>query len=239
MITNKPDVQTRGDQASDIAEQLGETSPTAIYQIIRIIAILGIDRVNEFLQETLELEKNGGLLVKDGSRRRTPGGTFLYLVKTKGGRAVHSVFWMPTGKPQPKKQAPPAAPQVTPLPPAQNRAPIDKSKKKKETTVKLTLVGRPASKILDKSTYFAFALQVKTAPSLPKGLPTPAETTQNYVCYVASKQWRTVAEALVDDEQDQLILEGFPQVNPENGSIKVFASNVTTKNLQKAKRASA
>jgi hypothetical protein len=79
------------------------------------------------------------------------------------------------------------------------------------------------------------SMRAKAAPSLPKGLPTPPSTPTNYVVYIASEQWRKVAEAIKDPE-DVLIIEGFPQLDPETSSIAVFATNTTTKKLQMAQR---
>jgi molybdopterin-guanine dinucleotide biosynthesis protein len=67
------------------------------------------------------------------------------------------------------------------------------------------------------------------------GLPTPPGTPTTYVVYIASRQWRKVAEAIRDPE-DVLIIEGFPQLDPQTSSIAVFATNTTTKKLQMAQR---
>jgi hypothetical protein len=53
----------------------------------------------------------------------------------------------------------------------------------------------------------------------------------------ASKQWKKVEEAIKDPE-DVLIVEGFPKTDPEVSAIAVFATNVTTKKLQMAKKQS-
>jgi hypothetical protein len=53
--------------------------------------------------------------------------------------------------------------------------------------------------------------------------------------YIASKQWKKVEEAIKDPE-DSLIIEGFPKIDQEMSAIAVFASNVTTKKLQMAKK---
>ena len=49
------------------------------------------------------------------------------------------------------------------------------------------------------------------------------------------KQWRRVAEAMKDPE-DTLIVEGFPQLDAQTGSIAVFTTNTTTRKLQQAQR---
>ncbi|MCB0164258.1 MAG: hypothetical protein KDI79_08540 [Anaerolineae bacterium] len=58
--------------ARDIARQLQETNPEAIEQIGLIVRDWGGES-QEFWQEALKTETERGLLVRDGSGRRTPG----------------------------------------------------------------------------------------------------------------------------------------------------------------------
>ena len=53
--------------------------------------------------------------------------------------------------------------------------------------------------------------------------------------YIARKQWAKVAGA-IQDADDKLIVEGYPAFEKRLGAVAVFATNVTTKNLQAAKR---
>jgi molybdopterin-guanine dinucleotide biosynthesis protein len=78
-------------------------------------------------------------------------------------------------------------------------------------------------------------MQANKVPALPKGLPVPPAVTTNYVVYIAAKQWKNVA-GVVKDEEDVLIVEGFPQLDAKTNSIAVFATSVTTKKLQATKR---
>ncbi len=66
----------------EIAAQLGETEPGPRKQLKRAVRILGTARVQALLDQTLETERAGGLMLPDGSRRRTPGGVFFYLIRT-------------------------------------------------------------------------------------------------------------------------------------------------------------
>jgi hypothetical protein len=54
--------------------------------------------------------------------------------------------------------------------------------------------------------------------------------------YIAFKQWSKVADALRNPE-DALIGEGYPTLDERIPGMAVFATNVTTKLLQQAKRA--
>lgn len=64
--------------AADIAARLDETN---VELVERVVQILGVTRSRKLLGMTEDIEATGGLLVRDKSRRRTPGGVFFFLVK--------------------------------------------------------------------------------------------------------------------------------------------------------------
>ncbi|KAL6037146.1 hypothetical protein STEG23_022988 [Scotinomys teguina] len=64
--------------ADEIAFRLQEPKKDLIARVVRII---GTKKAIELLMETAEVEQNGGLFIMNGSRRRTPGGVFLNLLK--------------------------------------------------------------------------------------------------------------------------------------------------------------
>jgi phosphorylated adapter RNA export protein len=68
--------------ATAIAAQLGETQTAPRATIWRTVRTLGPERAQAFVTQALEAEANGGMLIPDGSRRRTLGGIFFYLVRT-------------------------------------------------------------------------------------------------------------------------------------------------------------
>jgi hypothetical protein len=221
--------------ARRIATTLKETKPGPRRLIHLIVKRIGTEAALAFLQQAMEVESAGGMMLPDGSRRRTPGGAFFHLVRTQLPEDVQMKIWGWTA--QGKQSAPAASPQPKAAP-AQNNIPIIPLPKEGKLTVKITLAGRPTSQIADRGTYVALVMQNKTVPSLPKGLPSPeavADTTTNYVVMISSKQWRKVAQALTDPE-DMLIIEGWPQINSKNNSISVLATSVTTKKQQQAKK---
>src|SRR5689334_25146712 len=63
-----------------VAEALQEPKRALLTQVLRT---LGMDRTAAILTETLQCEANGGMLTKDGTRRRTPGGVFFQLVRER------------------------------------------------------------------------------------------------------------------------------------------------------------
>ena len=66
--------------ASAIAKVLHESCHIVI---ARALKVLGQDRCVEILADALTMESNGGLWLKDGSRRRSLGGTFFQLCKER------------------------------------------------------------------------------------------------------------------------------------------------------------
>jgi hypothetical protein len=62
--------------ARRIAALLSEPNAAAV---ARALALWGTAFVDRVVSEALAVEASGGMLVVDGSRRRTPGGVFFYL----------------------------------------------------------------------------------------------------------------------------------------------------------------
>jgi hypothetical protein len=239
--------------AAYIADTLGETEEGARKSILHIIRAVGRTHARELLNMTLQTEEHGGLMLPDGSRRRTPGGVFFYLAysigKTQNGKPLQR-----QGNPvkKPKKEQPASlqaepkkqfqsplskpVPQSTPIFPWDDRLPAVKEAEieKGQANVKITIIGRPG-KIVDKGTCIVTVMESTKIPALPKGLPTPTNLATKYAVYITSKQWKKVEEAIKDPE-DTLIIEGFPKTDPEVSAIAVFATNVTTKKLQMAKK---
>ncbi len=69
--------------AAAIADQLSETHAGARATIWRTVRTLGPERAQAFVAQALEAEANGGMLLPDGSRTRTLGSIFFYLVRTQ------------------------------------------------------------------------------------------------------------------------------------------------------------
>lgn len=216
--------------AGEIAFQLEETDPQAIAQLEQIVQRVGADRAYEFLQEALQIEKDGGMLVKDGSRRRTRGGTYFYLARGKLPAKDRWAIW-PHLAPKPKPPPPP------PMDWAERLEIVPKLLEAvgRGKTVKITLIGRPG-RVVEKGAVVLTSMQQSSkTPSLPKGLPpVPAEPTV-YIVYIARKQWRKVANAIKNPE-DVLIVEGLPVLDKRLGTVAVFTQSVTTKLMQAAKR---
>lgn len=239
---HKPDDE--GDTVAQmIAEQLDEKLWTARHMILLSVHVLGVETALALLQETQDKEAAGGIMLPDGSRRRTPGGVYFLLVKqaTSAGQQ-QQIFGHVVGTPRGERVVPQTPPQAPPAPPMfswSERHPIlqEADKEKGEIrTVKITLIGRPKT-VVERGQCFVMSMQQgPTIPSLPKGLPLPPKVEATiYTVYIASKQWRKVTEAL-KDQADVLIVEGWPMMDTKEGRIAVFANSVTTKNLQIAQK---
>ena len=236
-----------------ISTQLGETKSGAQQQIRRIVGRLGADAALAFLAQAQEVEAAGGMMLPDGSRRRTPGGVFFALVRASVSATDRTDLFPPFNRRSKAPRSAPSSAQGQPgsapssaqgqprpsTPPftwADRIAAIQAlgDSRGEIRTVKVTLIGRPG-KIVEKPDLVLTAMESAKAPALPKGLPTPPATPTTYIVYIARKQWAGVTEALKNPE-DALIVEGWAVYDPELEGIAVFAMNTTTKQLQAAKR---
>jgi hypothetical protein len=234
-----------------ITQTLGETGHVAQQQIQRIVWALGPTAAQSMLEQTLQIEQNGGMMLRDGSRRRTPGGVFFHLVYTTGQPLEGRTLGMPVSK-KSKQEEQAQQPSKQPLKqsaPKQVKQSIaaflwddrlaaikEAESEKGQVNVKITVIGRPG-KIVDRGSCIITVMESTKVPMLPKGLPTPTNVPTKYTVYIASKQWKKVEETIKDPE-DVLIVEGFPKTDSEVSAIAVFATNVTTKKLQMAKKQS-
>jgi hypothetical protein len=238
---------------ADIAAQLGETQSYAIEQIERVVEELGVAAAYDFLAQTRLRLAAGGVTTQDGSRPRTPGGTFFFIVRGRVTVAQHRAIWPDHRLPYrlarqlPREQ--PTTKQLTSKRPATTRPgrarltwmaavellPELKRKKGTVMSAKLTLIGRPG-KVIDRGDVVATVMTSDKAPTLPKELPPPPEEPTVYLAFIAKKQWRKVAAALEADPEDRLIVEGYPAMDKKLGVVGVLANSVTTTGLQAAKR---
>jgi hypothetical protein len=237
------DTSTPQQIAAAIADRLGETEAGPRRTIARIVQELGAERALALLQETLQIEAADGMLLPDGSRRRTPGGVFFSLVKERLAQAgekqlVARLFWRWQGAATQRASSAvaPASPPATWAERGVWLAALGEGYGEAKT-VKVTLIGRPA-RVVEQEGFTLLKMQHNgPLPSLPKGIPVPAKVPPTtYIVYIAAKQWRGVAEAL-KNEEDALIVEGVQFYDADHKAITVFATNTTTKLREQAKRA--
>jgi hypothetical protein len=215
---------------TELAAQLGETEAQPRRQIGCAVAMLGEERVRAFVAEALTIEQRGGLMLPDSSRRRTLGGVFFHLVRQGVTPEERRVIFPHVPGGQRGRAATAQAPFTWEDYPA---ALAQLGRPGEATTVKLTVIGRPDS-VAERGPEVLVGLRSARAPSLPKGLPTPAQPT-GYMVLIALKQWDKVA-ASVRRADDVLIVEGYPTLDPRFPGITVLATRATTKLLQQAER---
>ena len=88
-----------------LAQILQEPNRPLLTQVLRT---LGTDRTTAILTETLTCEASGGMVTKDGTRRRTLGGVFFHLVRQQASpQERRRLFPQPAPQPgqgQPQRQ---------------------------------------------------------------------------------------------------------------------------------------
>ena len=212
----------------EIAKQLNEPNTELIGKIVNAI---GIERVNEYLQKTLTIEAESGMMTRDGERRRTPGGVFFYVVKDNLSKAEQKQIFPKMPGTQPKKKVI----QAVSWEDAQKIAVAINQTPGKGATVKLTLVGRPKKVAKAGEGAVVVSLQGKPPGALPKGLPTPPDAGITWAVFIANKQWGKVKDSISQNVDDSLIVEGYPLVD-KNGVGIVLATNVKSKLMEIAAR---
>lgn len=221
--------------ANEIADLLNETEKQSRRQIVFVVKDMGLEFAQAILQETLAIEAEGGMMLPDGSRRRTPGGVFFKLVRNRVPPKIRYQIFRPQPPTPPSPSQPTASTStfawadrqqiVAPLLEAAGTV----------ATAKAVLVGSPEH-IQYQAEYVVFQLTETTPmPAVPNGVPRPELTPSTCTVYVAMKQWKRVEEAAVDPE-DALIIEGVRAYNPESPRITLYATNITSKRLQAKKR---
>ena len=214
-----------------LAEVLQEPKRSLLMKVLRTF---GVERTTAILADTLTCEANGGMLTKDGTRRRTPGGVFFQLVRE---RATKQERWRLFPRPAPQHgQGPPQG-----QPPA---LPWEEASRLMQTlateppgearTMKLTLIGRPG-KVETRGQAVVFRMQGKPPGALPRGLPPmPSTPALTWNVMVALRQWNRVRESLAGNLDDQLIIEGYPLM--QGSEHVLLAQSCTSVALQRAQK---
>lgn len=219
--------------AQALADELGEVDPIVRRVLKRLVKRLGIPICAELLQVTREVEDSGGIWSVRDRTRRTRGGVFFALFRNHSPRARAILLHTQDQERGVVGGAPAAEPPFT----WAQRGELTREtllQPGEAMTAKLTLIGRPG-KVVERKDFVVTSMELKAAPSsLPKGVPVPPSTRAVYTVYIASKQWRRVAD-LIRDPSDALIVEGHCVPDPESGGIALLAQTTTTRALQKQK----
>lgn len=220
----------------ELSEKLDETAKKPREQIRQIVELCGIEFAREVYERAVQKEAEGGMMLPDGSRRRTIGGVFFYLARHQVSDEHHAIIF-PQYKRWKPGEEPPPLPQY-PVFKWNERAELIQSLLDEQgelSTVKVTLVGRPGRVENRKDMVVTTMSYSITSATLPKGLPKPPDAPTLYTLYIASKQWKRVEEA-IQNPDDTLIVEGTAAFDPEIKGMAVFALHVTTKHLEQKRR---
>lgn len=239
---------------AQIAEQLGESGDHPLRQIRNLVRLAGEEFTLNLLQETLDIEAQGGMMTGDGARRRTPGGVFFYLARQQAPPEVKKKVFPPPRRKKKKKKPPPqqAAPPPQPKPKPNTEPPLDLppfqwgkraltivpllAQAGKARGVALRLVGRP-DLVDDRFADFAvMAFHHETQIDLvPQGVPTPAGAT-TYTLFVRAEQWPRIAKSLADDLLDPMIAEGPAFWDEATNSVICLAADASTQAIRHGKK---
>ena len=189
-----------------LAEVLQEPNRPLLTQVLRT---LGTDRTTAILTETLTCEANGGMLTKDGTRRRTRGGVFFQLVKQQATPHERRRLF-PRPAPQHGQKKPQALAVLTWEEASTLMQTLATEPAGEARTMKLTLIGRPGN-VEVRGQAVGFRMQGRSPGRLPRGLPpVPAQPPMTWTVMVALRQWNRVKDSLDAHQDDQLIIEGYP-----------------------------
>ena len=194
-----------------LAEALQEPKRALLLKVLRT---LGQDRCAAILADTLQCEEHGGMLTKDGTRRRTPGGVFFQLVKERATRQERRRLFPQLasshGQGQPQRQSQGQPPALTWDEACNLMQTLSTEPPGEARTMKLTLIGRPG-KVETHGQAVVFRMQGKPPGALPRGLPpVPAQAPLTWNVMVALRQWNRVKDSVAANQDDQLIIEGYP-----------------------------
>ncbi len=169
--------------AAMLAEALQEPEKTLLARVLRQ---LGQERCAAILADTLAVESNGGMLIKSGARRRTPGGVFFELTKERcSSKERHFIFAVLAGK------RPPAGEKRTSPAPALEHIVLELAQWEGlkpmpvTATLKLVLRDLPETRERDGMVYMALHNE-------PRGLPKGISLDSGPLYLTAPmKQWKT------------------------------------------------
>ncbi len=216
MNKDKPPHSEAYKVAKELAVLLGEKHHGVIGQIRRIVQLRGIDFSREMYTATLEIEANGGLMLPDNSRCRTPGGVFLYLVRSRLDADQRKQIFSGNAKVD------------IPLLSWTKRIAIIQSLQIGQGKIKsltVSLRGRP-ERIEKRAEVVIITLSDEPSiDNLPREIPKPPSTPSLVVVYVALEQWQAI-EVAITDLSDRLLIEGICAFDPETKGMAVFATSV-------------
>lgn len=214
-----------------IAEQLGETSKQPIGQIRNLVRIAGADFVSFMADNAQIIDENGGMVVADGSRKRTRGGVFFFLIRGALPKDMREKAFPVYGR-RPRKID-------TSLPIFQWDQRVEQlkkvhSRKGKVEEVRIYLRGTPGHIEKTQEVYIlSMEQEAEAESSMPRGLPDVPVVTTTYTVYVGSEQWKKNVGKKLKNPEVELNIEGLGFFDPDTESMTVFAQSIKVKTKKK------
>jgi hypothetical protein len=204
-----------------IARELGETQPAPRFQIAAIIQHCGLEFANQILQDTREALAQGGMLVPDGSRRRTPGGVFFFLARHRMTEEQQQLVF--------------TRPRMSRFRWTDRREIVEPllAEPGEVYAVTVTLIGRPYEVWeYDDVVVLTMGYAGVKTPT-PKGVPQMQVLNSLYTVFVSPDHWRAVS---LEDDRQMLVVEGICAYEPEVEGLAVYAMQVAVQQFKKKRK---
>ena len=212
--------------AKKYAKMLGEKTESPLRQLCLLLEHMGEDAVRENVEKAIEIDAGEGMMTADGSRRRTTGGIFFYIIKMDMDTTIRQRVFPNYGQ-QIKGRVLEWADRTSHMP--------DLFEEPGSMRYNRILIhGYPGKvQIMENTVMTTITHRHETNSPYPRGVPVPPDLETRYTVYISMKHWEPVAESLEKNPHDPLIIEGDIMYDPELESIAVFATSVTTKMIEK------
>lgn len=212
----------------EIAALLGETESGPIDSIARIHETLGAETTRQLVDEAITIHANEGIKTQDGSRSRTLGGVFFFLVAGFVNVEQYKQIW-------PERKVPwfvwQKSEQQTKKPghPPWGYADLYGMGKALarvagEMEMEIKLVGKHGKVIKRKDLVITAVSSRVKREQVAAGLPKPPLDPTVYVCYIPLQKWEELPHPC---EQVEISgYAGLDLVNMANDVIVVWANEV-------------
>ncbi|MEZ4513045.1 MAG: phosphorylated adapter RNA export RNA-binding domain-containing protein [Chloroflexota bacterium] len=212
----------------EIAMLLGETEPGPLDSITRIIETLGEKQTRQLVKEAIRIHADEGIKTHDGTRNRTLGGVFFFLVAGFVDVEQYKQIWPERKIPwfvwqkseqAPKKSGPPPWGYGDLYGMGKALARVAGGMK-----MEMKLVGKHGKVIKRKDLVITAVSNQVRRDQVPTGLPKPPLDPTVYVCYIPLQKWEELPHPC-----DNIEISGHAGLDLENMAndvIVVWATDV-------------
>jgi hypothetical protein len=218
-----------------IAKRLNETKKGPLGQIQKIIDYCGIEFAEFMVENTMLIEEAGGMKTVDGSRQRTTGGIFFYIVR----HALPNSLRLEIFPPKVWQKRPERKPSPYPEFHWDNRVEelqdaLEKEKGKVDE-LSIQIKGRPGHvERRDGLCIMTIEENIGENQTFPRGVPEPPNDMTRYIVYIGEEQWeKHVGNKIDKDDRTQLVVTGACYFDESLESMAVFARSVKVQRKKK------